>query len=109
MPNKRISGTFTGLGTFVVFTAQTTDLYQIIGTLTVPSISKGDGTNSQVVVVIKQNSSTIYTGSAGAEGFAIAAQLTATDVVSIVLTSSASVDQPINTVKTTLTITEGNL
>lgn len=109
MPNRRISGTFTGLGTFSVFTVPVTDVYQIIGTLSNPSVSAGDGTNSQVVVVIKQNASTIYTGAAGAKGFAISAQLTAADVVSLVLTSSASVDQPTNVIKTTLTIVEGNL
>lgn len=109
MPNKRISSTFTGLGTFTVFTALITDSYNIIGTLSLPAISKGDTANSQVVVVIKQNSSTIYTGSAGAKGFAISAQLTANDVISLVLTSSASVDQPKNVIKTSLTISEGIL
>lgn len=78
---------------------QSAGTYDIIGSLSLPGISKGDAANSQVVAVVKQNGSTKYTGSAGAAGFQITLVLAAGDVIEVDLTSGAAVDQGLNKVK----------
>jgi len=92
-----------GLGSFSD-SVQTAGTYQVQGSLTLPGISKGDVANSQVVTVVQQNGSTRYTGLAGAEGFNITLVCAAGDVIGIILSSSAAVDQGINVVKATIAI-----
>lgn len=101
-----------------------TDTYSIQGTLTLPRIvptpvagaGGGAGTgsgggaqvNSQVVVTIKQNGSTIYTSTAGDSGFSIPALVcTAGDILTFQRSSSLDQDQQLNAVRMTLTISEG--
>lgn len=79
--------------------------YDIIGSLTLPGITKGSTANSQVVATIKQNGSTIFTGQAGAEGFMITGLTCAAgDTISVQLSSGAAVDQGLNLIKCTVAI-----
>jgi hypothetical protein len=105
-------------------TVPNTDTYLVQGTLSLPSqvpaptpgAGGGAGTgsgsgpqvNSQVVVTIKQNGSTIYTSAAGDKGFCLPAlSCTAGDVLSFQRSSSLSQDQQPNAVRLTLCISEG--
>jgi hypothetical protein len=88
-----------GLQTTTIFTAPAAGAYFIQGYLTLPQLSTA-GAVSQVVAVVKQNSSTELTGTAGASGFAIPAITAAAgDVFSVVLSSSAAPDQVTNAVQ----------
>lgn len=78
--------------------------YDVIGSLTLPGIGKGDSANSQVVAVVKQNGTTMYTGLAGAEGFQLVLNCAASDIILVQLSSAAAVDQGINVVKCTVAI-----
>lgn len=79
--------------------------YEIIGSLTLPSISQGNTANSAVVATISQNGSPIYTGAAGAKGFMISGiQCVAGDTISVALSSAAAVDQGLNVIKCTIAI-----
>jgi hypothetical protein len=125
MANFTSSQTVTGLQTTTV-NIPTTDQYSFTGTLTTTnndgSMSAygtgggaGTGTGgepiqSQVVVTIKQNGSTILTTAAGARGFALpAVECTAGDVMTFALNSSLAQDEQTNAIKMTLTVTEGPL
>lgn len=80
------------------------------GKISLPTQSTGASINSQAVMTIKQNGSTIYTGTAGASGFGIpGSQLTcaAGDVLNYAFTSSTSVDQPLNAIKSTINLGQG--
>jgi hypothetical protein len=80
----------------------------ISGKLTVPQLTDdGNLGASQVVVTVLQNSTTIYTGPAGAEGFRCSANAALTDTFSVTLSSSASIDQGLNAVKMVFGITSG--
>lgn len=107
MANYNQNAVYNGLGTFIIATVPTTDNYTIQGKLDLPAISKGDSANSAVVVVVKKDSTTIYTSAAGASGFSVNASLTAAQSISIVLSSAAAVDQGLNVIKTKVSISEG--
>lgn len=107
MANYRISAIYTGLGTFAVASVPTTDYYIIQGTLALPGISKGDAHNSQAVILVKKNGSTIYTSTAGNASFRIGSSCAAGDAISIVLSSSLAEDIATNSIKTNVYITEG--
>lgn len=98
--------------------------YSVQGTLTLPHIvptptagaGGGAGTgsgggaqiNSQVIVTIKQNGSTIYTSAPGDSGFSLPALVcTAGDVLTFQRSSSLAQDNQLNAVRMTLTISEG--
>src|SRR5271156_468924 len=116
------SASVTNLATHTI-TIPTTDIYNIQGTLTLPNIvtaattgtggGAGTGTGgtfvpSQVVVTIKQNGTTIYTGAAGALGFALTGlACTANDVITIIRSSSLAQDNQPNAIRMTLAISEG--
>lgn len=123
MANFVQNSSFTGLQTYTV-NIPTTDQYSITGTLTLPNSlgtatqgaggGAGTGTGapppspSQVVVTIKQNGSTIYTTPAGSQGFSLPAiQCTAADVITFTLSSSLGTDQQLNTIRMTLSVSEG--
>ena len=99
---QAISGkvSLNGLNTTTIFTAPAAGVYFVNGQLSLPHASTtGGGINSAVVVVVKKNASTVYTGTAGATGFQIPQQTLASgDVVSTVLTSAAAPDQVLNAV-----------
>ena len=83
-----------GLQTFTIFTAPAAGVYFVNGQLTLPQlVTSGGAGASAVVATVKQNSSTIYTGAAGASGFQIP-QITCAsgDVISVVLSSAVAID-----------------
>ncbi len=106
MANYLSTGGFTGLNTIVVG-VPTADSYVLTGTLTLPNIQSGASSDSQVVVTVLQNSSTMYTGLAGARGFRVPITAAANDLISIALSSSASIDQGSNVIRCSFHITEG--
>lgn len=79
--------------------------YDIIGKLSLPGISKGDASNSQVVTVVSKNGSPILTSGAGAAGFLLRGiVLAAGDTISVAMSSAASVDSGKNIVKCVVAI-----
>jgi len=92
-----------GLGTMTTGVSQAGE-YDVIGSLSLPGINKGDPANSQCVAVVNQNGTTMYTGLAGAEGFQLVLNCAANDSISVTLSSSAPVDQGINVIKCTVAI-----
>ena len=83
---------------------QTAGIYNMIAKLQLPTISEGQGSDSQVVVTVQQNSSTVYTTSPGQEGFSLFLRCAAGDLLSVALSSSAPVDQPLNLIKCTVAV-----
>jgi hypothetical protein len=117
--------TTTGLTTTTVY-IPITDNYNIQGSLQLPSsagsATAGPGggagtgtgaglpTSSQVVTTVNHNGSPILTTIAGAKGFEIGAvACTAGDTITVVLTSSAPIDQNLNQISLTLAVSEGPL
>lgn len=116
--------TVTGLQEFD-FTAPTTDSYTVQGTLElpanlVPTASQGAGGGgigtgstpglpvpSQVVTVVKQNSTTRYTSNAGDRGFIVGINATAGDTIKVIFSSSLAQDEQLNAMKCTIAISEG--
>lgn len=98
MSNFNQSFMLNGLGTFVTTLP---DAGQVVveGKLSLPQLSGGAPANSSVVVVVKQNSTTKYTGVAGAEGFRVSFIVSALDTVSIITSSSDAGDNALNAVK----------
>jgi hypothetical protein len=82
----------------ITFGAQTAGTYQLAGHLSLPRPAAGGG-QSAVVVTVKQNGTTKYTGLPGAAGFAVPIEYTAFDTIQVSLTSSAAVDQGPNAIK----------
>ena len=123
MANVYLNTTFNGLSEFD-YPAPVADSFVVEGSLQlpaqVPTAASGPGgggigtssvpglpLSSQVVVTVKQNSTTIYTGVAGAKGFKTGVNAALNDVIKIILTSSASIDQQPNAVQCTVSIYEG--
>jgi hypothetical protein len=117
------STSVTNLATHTI-TIPTTDVYTFQGTLTLPNVvptatqgaggGAGTGTGggpmvpSQVVITIKQNGSTVYTGAAGALGFVLnGLSCTAADVITIIRSSSLAQDEQPNAIRMTLSVSEG--
>lgn len=103
MASFNVNSALVGLGTST-FGIPVAAFYNISGKLTLPTITDGDASNSQVVVTINQNGSPIYTGQAGARGFGVEASCQAGDTIAIILSSSATVDNLPNTVHCVLSI-----
>lgn len=125
MANFTQSQTSTNLATHTVI-IPTTDVYGFQGTLTlpeiVPTVTQGAGggagtgsgggpqVNSQVVVTIKKNGSTIYTTNAGDRGFMIKSLACAAgDSITFQRSSALAQDQQMNSIRMTLAISEGGL
>lgn len=99
--------TLNGLGTFSLFTAPSTPatgFYFVDGQLTIPDLSTGSTANSACLATIKVNGTGAYTGVAGAKGFQTNLTLSAGDAVTVVLSSSAAVDAPLNVIKGVVSI-----
>jgi hypothetical protein len=77
--------------------------YLVTGKLSVPTLVGGAGASS-VVTTVTQNSSTMYTGLAGAEGFAVTLNCAAGDTVAVTYASSAAPDEQPNAIKTVISI-----
>ena len=103
------NATYSGLGTFAVMSAPEAANYHFQLKMSLPTISEGHATNSQVICLVKKNGSTVYTGNAGDEGFNFGLTLAANDAITLVLSSSAPVDQGLNRIKTNISISEGSL
>ena len=114
--------TVTGLATTVIGLPNT-DVYTVNVTLQLPTIvptatqgpggGAGTGTgggpqiSSQVVTVIKHNSTTVYTSAAGDRGATVGFAATAGDTMSVILSSSLAQDEQINAVQATIAVYEG--
>lgn len=103
-----MNATVSGLTTFTVGIPEAGRV-PVSGKLALPTIPAGDTSFSQVVVTIVQTPSggsptTIYTGAAGSEGFAIIANCAAADSIAITMSSGAAVDKQLNTIKTTISV-----
>ena len=82
--------------------------YSVKGKLLIPRISMGDGQSSAVVTITNRTGPvTLYTGTAGADGFFVDALCAAGDFIRVAVTSAASADQPINAIKTQIYISSG--
>lgn len=98
---------FNGLGTFTILTAPSAGLYLIDVKITCPQLSKGDSAPSAVLSVINNGVTLAYTGVAGGEGFRTDLSCAAGDVLTLVLSSAAAVDQPLNVIKTNVAVSSG--
>lgn len=96
--------TAVGLGTVADVVVPDAGLYYVNGSISLPKIPEGSTANSAVVALIKKNGSTQYTGLAGAQGFFAKISCSASDELTVVLSSAAAVDQDLQAVKTTTTI-----
>ncbi len=106
MANFSQSQTVSGLGTITI-NIPSAGRYGIDGKITLPRIASGDSSNSSVVVTISQTGAgVIYTGQADAQGFHINPFCAASDVISIVLSSAATIDNQLNVIKTTVSVSE---
>lgn len=94
-----------GLGTISV-TVPYAGCYFAAGQFTIPTITGGAGASS-LVITVNQNGSAVYTGQAGAQGFYTHLSCAADDVISFVLSSSASVDAVNNAVKGVYSVGQG--
>lgn len=74
------------------------------GKLSLPIPSLGAAAQSQVVTTIKQNGSTIFTSSAGQNGFTLPVLVAAQDSLSVQLTSSLAEDEVLNAVNGAISI-----
>jgi hypothetical protein len=79
--------------------------FQLSGKIKLPRLSQTDPTDpnflsypSAVVTTIKQNGSTIFTGIAGADGFAIPILAGSQDTFTVALSSSAAEDEVLEAV-----------
>jgi hypothetical protein len=108
MANFNTSATVTGLGSPIYsVTVPTADTYVIQASLTLPT-TVTSGSPSAVVIVVKHNSTTVYTGAPGDEGFSLGGiQCAASDTLSVNLTSANSNDNQLNAVKMSVQVWEG--
>lgn len=104
--NFYLNAPFSGLGTAVSTQATVAGIYEVEGKLDLPSIPAGSLTASAVVVVVNKNGSPVYTGSAGARGFAVRVPCAALDAITVVLSSAALVDLEKNAVKSNTSISQ---
>lgn len=93
---------FNGLGTLSI-TVPVAGTYFVSGNISIPTISTGSSPSS-CLVVINKNGSPVFTGNAGDEGFYANFVCAAADVVAVVFSSSAAVDQLLNVIKSTISI-----
>ena len=96
---------WTGLGTYTT-KVMDAGIYKVSGHIDLPTLSKGVG-QSSCLTVINVNGSPVYTGVAGAEGFLTDVTCAALDVITIVLSSSAAADLPLNVIKASFSISVG--
>lgn len=85
--------------------------FTLSGKLKLPRLSQADPSDpnylsypSAVVVTIKQNGSTIYTGSAGQDGFSIPILAALKDSFTVALSSSAAEDEVLNAVSAVVSL-----
>lgn len=97
---------FTGKATYT-YVAPTAGPYRIQWQMDLPQISKGATANSEVVMTVNVGGSPIFTGTAGAQGGEVTTVCAAADIITLVTTSSATVDAPLNVIKSNVCISHG--
>lgn len=105
MANYNQETVFNGLGTKSVGVPESA-AYFIEGRLTLPTIQNGTDYTQVVLEVNINGGSAIYTGQPGDKGFYIKRNLTALDIINVVLSSSLVSDQQKNVVKMILVVGE---
>jgi hypothetical protein len=108
MAQSSVQAVFSGLGTLAI-QVPNVGTYSLQGNISLPSINQGATANSQVIVTINVNGgSTLYTGAAGAQGFVFLpiTIASANSTVNVILSSATGVDQGLNLIKTTVSISE---
>ena len=98
MANFTANQSLNGLQTFSLATIPYAGAFFVNGQMQISGAVASGGTASQVVAVVKQNGSTVYTGAAGQTGFQTTVTCAAADVLTVQLSSSAAVDSGSNTV-----------
>ena len=96
---------FTNLGTISVGCPEAAT-YNVDVKLQIPSRVQS-GSDSAVLTVIKKNASTIYTGVAGSTGAWTQVACSAGDTISVVTSSSNTIDNNLNAVQGTIAISDG--
>jgi len=98
---------FNGLGTLSVVANDYVGPMEVNVQSTIPTLVNGGGV-SALVITIKQNASTLYTGTAGATGaqFLIPA-IASGDTISVVFSSAAAADQGLNVIKSVVSLSSG--
>ena len=96
---------FVGLGT-LTYTVPSTAKYNV-------HVELSEVPPTGLSVVVNNNASPVFTApvitpTQIAQQFRVGLQLTAADVVTVVLASSAAIDNQLNTVKSTITIGQGD-
>lgn len=82
--------------------------YALDWKISLPTVVNGGGQSAVVMTVTNTTqSTTIYTGIAGAEGGSVVTSCAANDVLQFALTSAAAPDQGLNTIKATIAIAQG--
>jgi predicted aconitase with swiveling domain len=92
-----------GLETLTINIA-TAGAKQLTGKISLPRPSQGATSASQVVTIIKQNGTTVFTSLAGADGFAIPLLTAAADVITVALASSQAEDEVLNAVNAVVSL-----
>lgn len=101
MTNNPQNLVFNGLSTGTI-NIPAAGVYTFQGNINLPQ--NNPNPSSSVVCTIKQNGTTQYTGSAGYEGFTVTLTCAANDVITFVLSSANAVDQGLNVIKTTVSV-----
>lgn len=105
MFNQNLS--FTGLVTTVVSIPDTVNGVNVDVKCQIPTLTNGGGV-SGLVITVKHNTSTVYTGTAGALGaWTNVSGVTAGDTISVITSSSNAVDAGINAIQGNIAISEG--
>lgn len=104
MANFSLTFTSTNLGTSS-FKLPNDGTFAIDGKIQIPKPMDGS-VASQLVVVINKNGSAQYTGLAGSAGFYKEVSGVAGDLIAIVLSSAAAVDNAMNAIKCTVAVSE---
>lgn len=87
----------------------TAGIYFVAGKLQLPRLAAGStGVSAAIVTITNQTqSTTIYTGTAGNDGFYTTTVCAANDVIRVAVTSANSADQGLNAIKTQFGIGSG--
>jgi hypothetical protein len=94
-----------GIGTLSV-TVPNAGPYFVEGKISLPTITGGGGPSS-LVVTVNQNGSPVYVGAAGASGFRTEISCAVNDVIAMVFSSAAAVDNALNAIKANIEIGQG--
>jgi hypothetical protein len=107
MPDFGMNGAISGLTT-TTLPVLAPGSYTVSGKLSVPKPSNGSISASQVIVTVNKNGAPVFTSKPGADGFETGLNYALNDVVTIVTSSAATVDQELNAVKLSLSIYQGS-